>query len=107
MGLMQYLGMKAREGREPVTISTVTHTLTLGEIESGSISGTYSSGGQTITVPSEPGPPFFIVAADGTQSVTISGLYGTTTCILTTLQSALVHYIDGYGWFAVSQVAST
>ncbi len=107
MGLMQYLAMKAREGREPVTISAATHTLLLGEIEAGSISGTYSSGGQTITVPSEAGPPFFIAAADGTQSVTVSGLYGTTTCVLTTLQSALVHYVDGYGWFAVSQVASS
>jgi len=106
MGLMQYLGMKAREGREAVLIADVTHTLTINEIESGSIAGTYSSGGQTITVPSEPGPPFFIAATDGTQSVAISGLYDTTSCTLTTLQSALVHYIDGYGWFAVSQVAS-
>ncbi len=107
MGLMQYLGMKAREGREPVVISGATHTLTINEIESGSIAGTYSSGGQTITVPSGPGPPFFIAAMDGTQAVTVSGLYGTTTCVLTTLQSALVHYLDRYGWFAVSQVASS
>ncbi len=106
MGLLQYLGMKAREGREPVAITGATHTLVLGEIESGSISGTYSSGGQTITVPTVPGPPFFLAAAGG-QSVTISGLYSSTTCVVTTTLSALVHYADGYGWFAVCSVAST
>lgn len=106
MGLLQDLQHVAKLQREPVTVSAVTYTLKGKDIETGTIKGTYSTGGQTITIPPAKGPPFFIVAAGG-QTVTVSGLYSSTTCAITTKLSALIHYVDGLGWFSMSSVAST
>jgi len=104
MGLLQDLQYVAKLQREPTTISAATGTLTGDDIATGSITCTYG-GTQTVTVPSEKGPPFFVVAVGG-YAVTISGLYSSTTNVVTSKLSALVHYVDGKGWYAMCSVAS-
>ncbi len=110
MGIKQTLDQEAMRQRDPITISA-DKTLTLHDMESGTVYCTKTGSGQAITLPNIDGPPFFIVAGDGTQSVTVTALYDGSnnedTNVLTTKQAGLCHRIKGLGWFCISDVATS
>ena len=109
MGLKQTLDQQARRQRDFVTISA-NKTLTPHDMEAGVVKCTKTGSGQTITLPNIDGPPFLIVAA-GRQTVTVSGLYDTSTNAatnaITTKLAGLCHRIKGLGWFCISDVATS
>lgn len=106
MGLKQKIELEALQIRNPVGISA-NKTLTLADMEDGTVSCTKTGAGQTITLPDLAGPPFLIVAAGG-QTVTVSALYdGALTNAIVTKLSGLCHYVNGLGWFCISAVPSS
>ena len=109
MALRQVLDQAAMRQRDPVTISA-NKTLTVHDMEIGTVKCTKSGSGQTITLPDLDAPPFFIIAAGG-QTVTVTGLYnasdGTGNNAITTTLAGLCHRIKNYGWFVISDVATT
>jgi len=108
MAIRQKMDQAAMRQRDPITVDT-SRTLTVHEMEMGTVRCTLSTGAQTVTLPDLDAPPFFIIAAGG-QSVVVSGLYNasdsTGTNTITTTLAGLCHRIKNYGWFCISDVAT-
>ncbi len=104
MGFEQKMAQEARHIRNAVIVDSVK-TLTIAEMEGGTVTGTYGSA-QALTLPDIDAHAFFIVAAGG-QTVTVSALYdGAVASALTTKLSGLCFRVKGLGWFFISTITS-